>query len=179
MAKRDSHCSWCGAAHVIETWPRACSGCGNMTYKNPLPVAVVVLPIDDGVLLIRRGISAPAAPAGSPSSDVRASGALAEGKLALPGGFVDHDESWQEAAARELREETRIVVEPSQLVLRDVRTSPDGHLLLFCEAPRMSGADLPTFLPNVETMDRVVTREPIELAFPLHTEALRAHFARR
>ncbi len=131
-----------------------------MTYKNPLPVAVVVLPIDDGVLLIRRGIPP-------------------EGKLALPGGFIDHDESWEEAAARELREETRIRVEPSELRLVTVRSTPGGHMLVFCEAPSMSAAELPTFMPNVETMDRVFTREPIELAFPSHTEVLKEWFARR
>jgi NADH pyrophosphatase NudC (nudix superfamily) len=83
MASRDSHCSYCGAAYAPEQpWPRRCAACGETTYRNPTPVAVAVLPVDDGVLVISRSIPPRA------------------GLLALPGGFVDHGESWQRAVAR-------------------------------------------------------------------------------
>lgn len=160
MAKRDSHCSFCGAAHVAEAWPRTCGACGNVTYKNPLPVAVLVLPVDTGVLIIRRNIPP-------------------VGKLALPGGFIDHAETWQAAAARELREEAQIVVDPEGIRDLTVRSAPDGTLLVFGEAPPMRADELPAFVANAETLERLVIEEPIELAFSTHTDVLADWFARR
>lgn len=47
------------------------------------------------------------------------------GYLALPGGLVDHNEEPHEAAARELKEETNVIIDPSQLRLVGVYTKPD------------------------------------------------------
>lgn len=48
------------------------------------------------------------------------------GHYAFPGGFLDVGrESIEETAARELREETGVVVDPHDLVLVDVRSDPD------------------------------------------------------
>src|SRR4029078_3947855 len=41
-----SYCSYCGSAFAAEQpWPRECAACGNITYRNPLPVAVAVVPV--------------------------------------------------------------------------------------------------------------------------------------
>jgi NADH pyrophosphatase NudC (nudix superfamily) len=89
--KRGSHCSFCGTAfEENQDYPRQCQNCQNTTYRNPLPVAVVILPVDNGVLLVRRAIEP------------------RKGLLAFPGGFINYGESWQTAAARELFEETGI-----------------------------------------------------------------------
>src|SRR5688500_15582799 len=94
--QKDRHCSHSGGAFATgSAYPRTCESCKNVTYKNPIPVAVLLLPVDDGLLGIKRGIEPK------------------EGMLALPGGFVDHAETWQEGAARELFEETNIVVDPN------------------------------------------------------------------
>ena len=133
-----------------------------MSFVNPLPVAVIVLPVDDGVLAIRRGIEP------------------GLGRLALPGGFMDLGETWERAAARELFEETGIRIAP--VGIRHVLTvSPeDGRLLLvFGEAPRVRSSDLAPFVATDETTERVVLEQPIELAFPTHTEVLAGWFARR
>src|SRR6185436_21045482 len=72
-----SHCSYCGTAFPQEApWPRMCPGCGETTWRNPLPVAVVLLPVDmtdgrRGLVVIRRGIEP------------------GYGLLALPGGFIE------------------------------------------------------------------------------------------
>jgi len=155
---KDSHCSYCGAAFPDGSpWPRRCPQCKNTAYRNPLPVAVVLLPIDDGLLLIRR-TQEPAA-----------------GKLALPGGFIEVGETWQEAGAREVREETGFTVDAARIRLFDARSAPDGTLLVFGLAPPQSSRDMPPFAASNETSEMAVAPGPLELAFPLHTEVA-AHF---
>src|SRR5262245_24129355 len=97
---KHSYCSYCGVAYVADqTWPRQCSACASISYLNPLPVAVALVPVDGGLLCIRRTIE--------PKS----------GELALPGGFLEAHETWQEGCARELREETGLVIDPGEVRL--------------------------------------------------------------
>jgi ADP-ribose pyrophosphatase YjhB (NUDIX family) len=160
--EKDRHCSHCGVAFAAGAgWPRTCGGCGNISYKNPIPVAVLLLPVDDGVLGIKRGIE--------PKT----------GMIALPGGFVDYAETWQEGAARELFEETNIVVDPNLITDFAVRsTGKGGPILIFGVAPRVSSKLLPDFTPTNETLERVVVQRGDELAFPLHAWAMEEFFVR-
>ena len=85
-ARQFSHCSACGARYPARAgWPRLCEACGHVAYRNPVPVVVLVVPVEDaGVLTVRR--TQP--PTG----------------LALPSGYIEYGEAWQDAAARELEE---------------------------------------------------------------------------
>lgn len=162
MYRQHSHCSFCGHPFLDgQRWPRICGHCGSTTYRNPLPVALILQPIDDGLLVIRRG----AAPR--------------QGQLALPGGFVDLHETWQQAAARELREEASVVVAPEQITDFGTRSTPDGYLLVFGLGPQLRSSDMSTFHANREAASRLVLVAPAELAFPLHTEMVHQFFARR
>ena len=155
MHQKHAHCSFCGHRFPEQTpFPRTCDYCGNTTYVNPIPVAVVLLPVDDGLMLVRRAI------------------APHVGKLALPGGYIDLGETWQQAGAREVREETGLIIDPDALEMFWVRSAPDSTLLVFGLTSPHSAADLPVFVPTNESADRVVIRQPEALAFPLHTQAV-------
>ncbi|MEV4532205.1 NUDIX domain-containing protein [Asanoa sp. NPDC049518] len=162
MASRDSHCSFCGVAYAPDQpWPRVCAECGETTYRNPVPVAVAVLPVDDGVLVIRRAIPPRA------------------GLLALPGGFVDHGESWQRAVTRELFEETGIVVAETDVSLFDVHSAPDGTVLIFGLLPATTAAALPASTPNAEVAGWHVASDTKDLAFDLHARVLTRYLSDR
>jgi ADP-ribose pyrophosphatase YjhB (NUDIX family) len=84
------HCPRCGCPAKIKAVdnPFHCSGCGFHYYFNPsVAVAAFISDEQDRVLFIRR--------AREP----------AQGKLALPGGFVDFGESAETALRREIDEE--------------------------------------------------------------------------
>ncbi|MER5969676.1 NUDIX domain-containing protein [Streptomyces sp. NPDC002055] len=168
MADREpfSHCSSCGAAHAPGAdWPRQCPACGAIAYRNPLPVAVALLPVRgaDGTALtvIRRTIDP------------------GRGRIALPGGFIDHGEDWRDAVVRELYEETGIAAEADRVDLADVLSSPGGHLLVFGLLPERPVESLPPSAGTDETEGWELLAQPRELAFPLHTEAAAAWFAGR
>ena len=160
------YCTYCGTAFQQDGWPRTCGHCGKTSYRNPLPVVVVLLPVTDrgGLLVIRRAIR------NDPGHN----------RLALPGGFIDYnDPTWQEAAAREVREETGLRLKPDGFREFLVRSAPDHTLLLFALAPGITSAELPQFQATNETSEMAVVTAPDDLAFPLHTEAARLYFARR
>jgi NADH pyrophosphatase NudC (nudix superfamily) len=158
---KHAHCGYCGNRFTAEqAWPRRCAGCGQTTYVNPTPVAVCLLPVGDGLLCVRRAI-----PPGV-------------GQLALPGGFIDRSESWQQAAARELFEETGLRIDPVEV--EHVRTLSsdrgDGVLLVFGRAKPRGSEVLAGFVPTTETSELVVIRGATELAFPLHTRVVAEFF---
>ena len=163
MHHKNSHCSFCGQAFdANQRWPRVCTACDNTTFLNPLPVAVILLPVDEGVLLVRRNIEPQI------------------GQLALPGGYMNLGETWQQAGTRELFEETGIIIRPADVREFRVKSAPGGTtLLVFGIAPTMRSQDLPEFVPNEETQEVCVITAPQELAFSTHTEALQEYFASR
>jgi 8-oxo-dGTP pyrophosphatase MutT (NUDIX family) len=48
-----------------------------------------------------------------------------QGRLALPGGYQMLGQTWQEAGAREVLEETGVAIEPASLQVVAVETTPD------------------------------------------------------
>jgi 8-oxo-dGTP diphosphatase len=76
-----------------------CRSCGFIFYRNPLPGVAVVLIEDGRILLARRRSS------------------LFDGMWCIPCGYVEIDESVQEAARREFREETGLEVEVGEVML--------------------------------------------------------------
>lgn len=166
----DTFCSHCGTAFANTTsYPRQCAKCGVTVWANPIPVSVVVVPVQQGarlgVLVIRRAIEP------------------CRGKLALVGGFLEAHETWQQGGAREVKEETGVVVDPAKLTpLWFTSTEPKpNRVLLFSVAEATTREALAPFTPDAETEERGLIFGPAGLeqvfAFSLHIEAVRRFFA--
>ena len=96
-------------------------------YGPPPALTVDVIVVKDGcVLLVERG---------NPPF---------RGMLALPGGFVEYGETVEEAAAREVQEETGLVVKIEGLegVFSDPCRDPRGHSVSVVFTARVSGGKL-------------------------------------
>ena len=171
---RDQFCSACGTAFVPPlAYPRTCPNpaCQLQVWANPIPVAVTLVPVlhgaRTGLLVVRRGIPPRI------------------GYLALVGGSVEDHERWQEAAAREVREEVQVDIDVATVSLVDaVSTEPrPNRILLFATCAPVDAAVLPVFAPSAESQARGVVFGPdgldSEFAFPLHAAAARRWFADR
>jgi len=118
MALKAKYCSQCGALtemQIIEERSReVCPACGTVFYRNPLPVAAsVVLNAERKVLLIKR------------RNDPY------KGEWCLPIGFAELDETIENAARRELKEETGIFGQVVRLLDADsVLSAFYGDLLI-------------------------------------------------
>ena len=94
-----------------------CDGCGKTHYQNPGVLVAAYVCVGSRILWIRRGI------------------APAIGKWAMPGGYMENDETPEAAAARELREETGIDVDPAGMELVSVSSilhMAQTHLVFRC-----------------------------------------------
>ena len=110
MEQRDKFCSGCATELELKESGGAvrpvCPACGRVVYYDPKVAAVTLISRDEKVLLVRR--------ANLPGY----------GLWSVPGGYVDRGEVVEEAAAREVLEETGLQVEI------------DGLIGLFSEAGR-------------------------------------------
>ena len=115
---------------------------------------MLAVPVDDlGILMVRRTTP----PVG----------------LALPSGYIEYGERWQETAARELAEETGLHVDPGTIRELKVCSGDDGTLLVFCTAPPVGRADVASFSPSPEASELVVVQGPRDdIVFPLDADVI-------
>ncbi len=173
---KHSHCGFCGAPFGQEVtakiWPRTCASCRQVSYKNPTPVAIVIVPVKrsffsrTGVLLVRR-----ANRPGIPGRDM----------WALPGGFQESLECSSRAGTRELLEEVGIAVRHDESVLFHVEyaEAPDVQLVFWLTRPVREKDVRAAFRPNHEVSEiQFVDTPEVTLAFKSHEHALCKFFSR-
>ena len=159
MFVKNSFCSYCGTKFSAGAlWPKACHQCGSSSYQNPLPVVVLLVPVGNGLVVARRNIEPQ------------------KGTLVLPGGYLDLGETWQEGAAREMHEETGILIPASDITLYDVSNGLDNTLVISGLAARQHRSCLQPF-SSFETQEIALIEEPAKLGFPLHNLLVRRYFA--
>ncbi|HOF74483.1 MAG TPA: NUDIX domain-containing protein [Syntrophales bacterium] len=134
-----------------------CPACSLVFYENPLPVVSAIVAEDRRVLLVKRGKSP------------------YKGSWCLPTGFAEIGESIEEAALRELEEETGI--KGRILALTDVQSYKSrfyGDLLFVSYEAEQTGGVLKPGSDTVEARYFPVDRLP-RLAFPSNRDAMRSY----
>lgn len=129
MPKELTYCPVCGHKLVAREEAgrvrQVCENCGYVHYVNPVPAVGIVIEMDGGIVLIQRK---------HPPH---------QGRWALPSGYIEADESAEEAAIREAEEETGLKVEIIEMA--GVNSFPEGPplsgIMIFFRA-RPVGGDL-------------------------------------
>jgi 8-oxo-dGTP diphosphatase len=82
-------------------------------YKNPIPAVDAIIQMDSQILFVKRK-----------NEPFR-------GYMAIPGGFVNEGETVEDAAKREVREETSLDIELVDIlgVYSDPKRDPRGHIM--------------------------------------------------
>ncbi len=127
MPKELTYCPVCG--HKLSAREeggrvrQVCENCGYVHYVNPVPAVGIVIEMDGGVVLIQRK---------NPPH---------QGRWVLPSGYIEADESAEEAAIREAGEETGLRVEIIEMA--GVNSFPEGPplsgIMIFFRARPVGG----------------------------------------
>lgn len=93
-------CPKCGTPNLqfLQERKWECTSCGFVLYHNVAAAVAVLITWGEELFLTRRNIDP------------------AKGLLDLPGGFIDPDETAEEACARELQEELGVSIAPDKLL---------------------------------------------------------------
>ena len=124
-----------------------CSACGFVHFADPKVAVVVFIEQENRVLLIRRTMNPE------------------RGKWALPAGYVDAGEHPQDAAQREVHEETGLEVEITRLVGVEGGSNNTGaSIVIIYEARVLNGIAHP--LDDADAVLWVAADDPLpDLAF--------------
>ena len=159
-------CANCGGRVSLRTpegdhLPRhICEVCGAIHYRNPRLVVGCVPELDGRILLCKRAIEP------------------RRGYWTVPAGFMENDETLQQAAARESREEALADVEiGSLLAIVHVLHAEQVHVFFRARLPE------PVFAPGTESLEvELVAPADIpwsDIAFPSTEFALRRYLEDR
>jgi ADP-ribose pyrophosphatase YjhB (NUDIX family) len=136
-----------------------CTACGFIFYLDPKLSVIAVIPMDDGVVMVRRAIEP------------------GYGLWVVPGGFVDLGEVVEDALVRETREETLLNVRPIRLL--NIYSYPDHRTVIAAYVTEYVSGELAAGDETLEA--RVFGLKEIpwpQIAFSSTKEALREYISR-
>jgi 8-oxo-dGTP diphosphatase len=136
-----------------------CTACGFIFYLDPKLSVIAVIPMDKGVVMVRRAINP------------------GYGLWVVPGGFVDLGEVVEDALVRETQEETFLTVRPVQLL--NIYSYPDHRTVIAAYVTEYVSGELGAGDETLEA--RVFGFKEIpwpRIAFSSTREALREYLTR-
>ncbi len=93
------YCQSCGTRLIQRTGDvPVCPACGRVAYADPKFAAAAVIPLDDGIVLVRRAIDP------------------GKGMWSFPSGYVNRGETPSRAVEREVEEECGLIVSADWVV---------------------------------------------------------------
>lgn len=134
-----------------------CQACGFVLYFDPKLAVAVVIERDGAILLGRRG----------PNS-------REPGRWSFPAGFVDRGETVEDAAIREVREETGLVIEIGPLLGLYSRRGETVVLAVYTAA---SASGTPVAGDDLDRLEWFDPSQPPDLAFPHDREIVNSWLA--
>ncbi len=163
IEKAYRYCPRCGAEmidkNVDHKTRRVCPVCGYVYYHNPVPAAGVVIEKDGRVLLVKRKFEP------------------YRGDWCLPAGFMEYDESPEECAIRETKEELNVDVELEGLFgVYSGKDDPRTHAVLVMYWARIIGGQLKPG-DDAEELEYFSKDEvPPNIAFLAHRQIIKEFF---
>jgi ADP-ribose pyrophosphatase YjhB (NUDIX family) len=139
----------------------ACTVCEFVHWNNPKPVTATLVPVDSGLVLVKRSVEP------------------FVGDWCLPGGFIETAEDPEQSAIREVEEETGLKVEIDRLLEATAPGNNINVLILFYLARAVSG--VPVLRPGDDAEEARIFQcdnLPPNIAFELHRKMVRWFFER-
>ncbi|MEM7344809.1 MAG: NUDIX hydrolase [Chloroflexota bacterium] len=135
---------------------QVCTKCGAILYKNAKPCVGVLVLRDNELLLIKRGIEP------------------FKGYWDIPGGFLEVDEHPADGARREIKEETGLHIEPTEIldIFMDEYGSTEDYTLNVCYIAKVVAGEAVAGSDATAIQWFPMTALPENIAFAWAKEAL-------
>jgi 8-oxo-dGTP diphosphatase len=131
-----------------------CSVCGFIVYENPVPSVAAVLMRNGRILLVKRNIEP------------------GFGLWCLPGGFIEAGETIEEAAIREVQEETDIHCDEVRVVdAKSVLGGYYGDVVVLCCTAKINGS-IPSAGGDADAADFFELKSLPPIAFSVHRQLI-------
>lgn len=166
IEKTYKYCPHCGAEMAKKTVDhrkrKVCPVCKYVFYQNPAPAAGVVIEEDGKILLVKRKYEP------------------YKGDWCLPAGFMEYDESPEQCAIREIKEELNVDVELDGLFgVYSGKDDPRTHAVLVMYWAKIIGGELKPGDDAEEIEYFAKSEVPSNIAFLAHRQIIEEFFEAR